>query len=124
MQSYAKDSANRSPYNPFRDTQVNSAGWSKNTLNPQFPKDDSNISPHSTPEEKGARPCRHCGSGKHWDKDCKYARKGEKQARVNMVGTTTEDEQAQEEYDNAYYERFSDKEDIEDSMDFQKPSPL
>ena len=123
-QSYPKDSANRSPYNPFRNARVNSVGWSKNTLNPQFPKDDSNISPRGTPEEKGARPCRHCGSGKHWDKDCKYARKGEKRARVNMVGTTTEDEQAQEEYDNAYYERFSDEEDIEDSMDFQKPSPL
>jgi hypothetical protein len=31
---------------------------------PKFPKDDSNVSKR-TPESIGARPCRHCGSGKH-----------------------------------------------------------
>lgn len=99
--NYSKDNSNRSPYNPFRTAQVNLVGWSKATSNPQFPKDDSNISPRGTPDEKGARPCRHCGSGKHWDRDCKYARKGEKRARVNLVSSTAEDSQADEEYNNA-----------------------
>ena len=121
-QNYSKDSIQRNPYNPFRNARVNLVGWSKATSNPQFPKDDSNVSPRGTPEEKGARPCRHCGSGKHWDRDCKHARKGEKRARVNMVTITAGDDQAQEDYDHAYYERFSDDEDTEDSSDFQKPS--
>ena len=41
-----------------------------------------------------------------------------------MVVTTAEDDRAQENYDDVYYERFSDEEDMEDSMDFQKPSQL
>ena len=41
-----------------------------------------------------------------------------------MVTTAPEDDQAQEEYDNAYYERFSDEEDLEDNPDFSKPSQL
>lgn len=41
-----------------------------------------------------------------------------------MVITTAEDEQAQEDYDNAYYECFSDEEDVNDNADFQKPSQL
>ena len=122
--NYEKNSAQRSPYNPFRNARVNLVGWSKSTSNLQFPKDDSNISPRGTPEEKSARPCRHCGSEKHWDNDCKYARKGEKRARVNMVATTAEDDQAQEEYENVYYERFSDEEDTDDNQGFQKPSQL
>lgn len=88
------------------------------TLNPPFPKDNTNVSPRGTPEEKGAWPFRHCSSGKHWDKDCKHARKGEKHARVNTIATTAEEDQAENEYDNAYYEWFSDEEDIEDNLDF------
>lgn len=111
MQNHSKENSNRSSYNPFRNTRVNLVGWSKATENPPFPKDDSNISTRGTPEEKGARPCRHCGSGKHWDNDCKHARKGEKRARTNAINSTAEDSQAQEKYDDAYYERFSDGED-------------
>ena len=123
--SFSKENpSNRSPYNPFRNVRVHLVGWSKSTSNPQFPKDDSNVSAHGTPEEKGARPCWHCGSGKHWDRDCRHARKGEKCTRVNMVTTAPEDDQAQEEYNNAYYERFSDEEDLEDNPDFSKPSQL
>ncbi|EDR08968.1 uncharacterized protein LACBIDRAFT_296601 [Laccaria bicolor S238N-H82] len=99
----AKENTQQSPYNPFRNVHVNLVGWTKATSNPQFPKDDSNVSLHGMLDEKGARPCRHCGSRKHWDRDCKYTRKGEKRARANMVTTAAEDEQAQEDYDNAYY---------------------
>ena len=53
-QNYSKENSNRSPYNPFRNACVNLVGWSKATENPQFPKDDSNVSPRGTPEEKGA----------------------------------------------------------------------
>ncbi|EDR12628.1 uncharacterized protein LACBIDRAFT_323223 [Laccaria bicolor S238N-H82] len=120
--NYSKDNSQRNPYNPFRNARVNLVGWTKAASNPQFPKDDANVSPRGTPEEKGARPCRHCGSGKHWDKDCRHARKGEKRARVNAVTTTAEEDRAEEEYDNIYYERFSDEEDIEDNPDFPKPS--
>ena len=122
--NYEKNSAQRSPYNPFRNARVNLVGWSKLTSNPQFPKDNSNISPRGTPEERSVRPCRHCGSRKHLDNDCKYARKGEKHARVNMVATTAEDNQAPEEYENVYYKRFSDEEDTDDNQGFQKPSQL
>ncbi|KIM34636.1 hypothetical protein M413DRAFT_37133, partial [Hebeloma cylindrosporum] len=68
----------KNPFNQYQNARVNAVGWSKLTMNPPFPKDDTTISPRGTPEDKGARPCRHCGSGKHWDLDCKYARKGEK----------------------------------------------
>ena len=117
-QGYSKDNSHRSPYNPFRNAHVNLVGWSKATANPQYPKDDANVSPRGTPEEKGTRPCRHCGSSKHWDKDCKHARKWEKRARTNMVATTAEEDKAQEVYNDAYYEQFSDEEDMEDSTDF------
>ena len=50
-QGYLKDC---NPYNPFRNAHVNLVGWSKATANPQYPKDDSNVSPRGTPEEKGA----------------------------------------------------------------------
>ena len=44
-QNYSKDNPPRNLYNPFRSARVNLVGWSKSTSNPQFPKDDSNISP-------------------------------------------------------------------------------
>ena len=39
---------------PYRKAQVNLVGWSKNIGTPQFPKDDSNVSPRRTPESIGA----------------------------------------------------------------------
>lgn len=41
-----------------------------------------------------------------------------------MVATVLEDDQAREEYDNTYYEHFSDEEDLENNPDFLKPSQL
>ncbi|EDR10742.1 uncharacterized protein LACBIDRAFT_324609 [Laccaria bicolor S238N-H82] len=95
---YNKDTQPKSPFNPFRTQRanVNLVGWTRNTSKPQFPKDDSNVSPRGTPEEKGARPCRHCGSPKHWDRDCKYARKGERFARVNSVTLQEDEKEAQD----------------------------
>ena len=44
-QNHSKENSHHSPYNPFRNARVNLVGWSKTTSNPQFPKDDSNVSP-------------------------------------------------------------------------------
>ena len=114
----------RNSYNPFRNTRINLVRWLKSTSNPQFPKDDANVLPRGTPEEKGTRLCRHCRCVKHWDKDCKYARKGEKHASVNTVATAPGDDQVQVDYNNVYYEWFSDNEDVNNDSDFQKPSQL
>ncbi|KAJ6574404.1 hypothetical protein B0H19DRAFT_935317, partial [Mycena capillaripes] len=70
---------------------------------PKFPKDDSNVSKKGSPESKGARPCRHCGSGKHWDNECKHSFKANKFAHANFATATAEDSAAQEEYDELYY---------------------
>ena len=127
---YSKDAQPRSPFNPFRNQRANAnlVGWTQTTSKPQFPKDDLNISPRGTPEEKGARPCRHCGSGKHWDRDCKFARKGERSARVNSVTLQQDEREAQDRYDDLYYETFSDDDILDENLDrleksdFQGPS--
>jgi hypothetical protein len=111
-------------FNQYRKANVNLAGSdSKNPFHsfpkPQFPKDDSNVSRRATPESKNMRPCRHCGSGKHWDPECKYSRRGERQARVNLVEVSDEDLQAQVEYDDVYYGLDSDDERGERGEDFQ-----
>jgi hypothetical protein len=43
------------------------------SIKPTHPRDDSVISKGQTPGQKGARPCRHCGSPNHWDFDCKHS---------------------------------------------------
>jgi hypothetical protein len=57
----------------------------------------------ATPESKGARPCWYCGGGKHWDNGCKHSFKGNKAARVNLMNSSSEDVEAQEEYNDMYY---------------------
>ena len=94
---------NNQRYN-YPTARVNLVGASPNLDPPQYPKDDTNVSVGRTPESKGARPCRHCGSGKHWDRECKHSRKGERQARVNLARLTEDDLRAQDEYDDAYYD--------------------
>ena len=69
------------------------------TSKPAFPKDDSNVSKKHTPESLNKRPCFHCGSGKHWDNECKYARKNTKQARVHFSSIIDEELREQEEYE-------------------------
>lgn len=114
----------RNPYSNFRDQQgtkakVNAVGWSEATKNPPFPKDDANVSKRGTPVSKGGRPCRHCGSGNHWDYECQYARKGERRVRSNHVVQGDADRDAQEEYDELYYGLMSDdEEEKEESVDF------
>lgn len=108
----------RSPYRPNRPSfqsstraRANLVGWSKDIPSPQFPKDDKNVSKSRTPESIGARPCRHCGSGMHWDKECHHAKQGEKRVRSNFATSNDDDIAAQEEYDELYY--ASDAEDFQ-----------
>ena len=98
--------------------------WSKNIGTPSFPKDHSNISPRKTPDSVGVRPCRHWGSGKHWDNECRHSRKGEKLARVNCIQLEDNDLKAQDDYDNLFYELESDSEEGSDQQDFCSPSSV
>jgi hypothetical protein len=104
---------------------VNLVGWSSNLPAPKFPKDDKNVSKRAAPESKGAHPCRHCCSGKHWDNECKHSFKGNHAARANLGSTTSEDVNAQDEYDDLYYGLGSDEETDnladETQQDFQQP---
>jgi hypothetical protein len=98
-------------------------GWSRNLEPPKFPKDDRNVSKKATPESKGARPCRHCGSGKHWDNECKHSFKGNRAARANLASTTNEDHDALEEYNDLYYSLDTDDE-VESGNDSNKDFDL
>ena len=88
---------------------------------PKFPKDDKNVSSRKTPESVNARPCQHCGSGKHWDYECKYSWKGERQARANYASLSDPDVEALNAYDDLYYKLESGDESENDSQDFCDP---
>ncbi|KAJ3751999.1 hypothetical protein EV360DRAFT_89174 [Lentinula raphanica] len=94
----------------FTKARVNLVGSSKNLPPPQYPKDDSIVSKRQTPEEAGGRPCRHCGSHKHWDYECRYSRRGMRKARMNHIECEQEDIEAQQRYDDLYYGLASDDE--------------
>ena len=105
----------------YRRANINLIGWSKNIGTPLFPKDDSNVSPRKTPDSIGVRPCRHCGSGKHWDNECRHSRKGEKLARVNCIQLEDNNFKAQEDYNNLLYELESNSEEGSNQHDFYRP---
>ena len=67
------------------------------------------------------RPCRHCGSGKHWDNECQHLRKGEKLGGVNCIQLEDNNLKAQGDYDNLFYELDSDSEEGNDQQDFHRP---
>ena len=89
-----------------------------------YPKDDSTVSKRKTPDEAGVRPCRHCGSGKHWDNECRYSRKAQRFARANYVELTPQEEEAQEAYEEAYLDLSSEDEQEarKEEQDFGDPS--
>jgi hypothetical protein len=73
-------------------------------------RDDVVTTKGQTPAEKGARPCRHCGSGRHWDNECPHA----KQAKAVHVHFSTAEAdllQALDEYEDARHaEQVSEEE--------------
>ncbi|KAF7306872.1 TY3B-TY3B protein [Mycena indigotica] len=93
---------------------LDASGASRNLPPAPFPKDDANVSKKATPESKGARPCRHCGSGKHWDNECKHAFRGNKTVRAHLAAATEEELDAQEDYDDLYYSLEPAAEDVQD----------
>ncbi len=123
--------SNFQPFNqrndvPERSARVNLVGWSSKLPPPQYPKDDSNVTKKGlTPKQKGARPCRHCGSDLHWDPECKYHKKGMREARTRLANTDMEYLEAQDEYEDLYYgldqtEDLSDSDREEPSSDFSQ----
>ena len=88
----------------FRDPRSHLVGWSSKLGPPKFPKDDSNVSKRPTPESKGARPCRHCGSSKHWDNECKHAKSGTHPAHSCFAAPSIEEANADISYEDLYYE--------------------
>jgi len=100
--------------------RVYSVGAFKGQELPKFPKDNSNVSRQGkTSEEKGAQPCCHCGSRKHWDNECRHSFKGNRATRMNLSRISSEEIEAQSKYDDLYYSLNSDN---ETKQDF--PSPL
>jgi hypothetical protein len=108
-------------HNPWKRANTNFVGFTPTMKKPEFPKDDKNVSPRRTPESIGARPCRHCGSGMHWDNECRHSRQGEWRAWTNFVQLSLSDLQAQEEYDALYYELDSENEGESSVLDFRRP---
>lgn len=99
-------------FNPRFRARTNLIGQTPLLGKPPFPKDDSTVSKGASPEKKGARPCRHCGSAKHWDNECKHAKKGARKVRANFVNPEPEYLQAMEEYEEAYLNASSEEEDF------------
>ncbi|THU80970.1 hypothetical protein K435DRAFT_613322, partial [Dendrothele bispora CBS 962.96] len=88
-------------YHSYRPTaRVNLVGTRSDLPPPSFPRDDSTVSKKTTPRDKGACPCRHCGSDLHWDNECKHLTR--RTARTRLAETRIEDLQAQDEYDDLY----------------------
>jgi len=96
-------------------------GWTLSLEPAKFLKDDKNVSPRKTPESVNARPCRHCGLGKHWDYECKHSRKGERQARANFITLSDPEIEALNAYNDLYYDLESEDESTEDQQDFYEP---
>jgi hypothetical protein len=96
-------------------------GFHKDIGKPLYPRDDKTIAKGKTPEEKGARPCRHCGSPKHWDYECKYARKGAKHVKANFVSPASDYLEAMSAYEEAYYEDSSEDEEVEAEGETESP---
>ena len=104
-----------------RKAHVNMVGWTPSLEPPKFPKDDKNVSSRKTLESVNARPCQHCGSEKHWDYECKYSQKGERQARANYASLSDLDVEALNAYDDLYYKLESGDESENSLQDFCEP---
>jgi hypothetical protein len=86
----------------FRDPRSHLAGWSPKLDPPKHPMDDSNVSTRATPESKGARPCRHCGSNQHWDNECKDSKSTTHPARNYFSAVSSDEDEADRAYQESY----------------------
>ena len=103
---------------------ANLVGYHPSLEKPHWPRDDSVVSKGKTPEDAGARPCRHCSSPKHWDYDCPHARKGAKQVKVNFANPDDSYLEAQEAYDALYYDDSEEElqEDDSNALAYEDPN--
>ena len=53
---------------------------------PQHPKANWIVSKGKTPDQKGARLCKYCGSGNHWDFDCPHSEYQKKKKEFQKSG--------------------------------------
>lgn len=98
---------------PRKDAHAHLTGFHRDLGKPPFPRDDKTIAKGKTPEDKGARPCRHCGSPKHWGNECKYARKGSKKVKANFASPSDGYLEAMSAYEEAYLDDSSEGETLE-----------
>ena len=61
---------------PRHEVNAKLVGLSPSIDKPQFPRADKTVLKGKMPEQLNVQSCRHCGSGQHWDNDCKHAKKG------------------------------------------------
>ena len=103
---------------------ANLVGYHPSLEKPHWPRDDSVVSKGKTPEDAGARPCRHCSSPKHWDYDCPHARKGAKQVKVNFANPDDSYLEAQEAYDALYCDDSEEElqEDENNALAYEDPN--
>jgi len=62
------------------------------------------VSKGKTLGQKGARPCRHCGSLNHWDFDHPFTGKEDRKARTFIASLDTEALEAYLAYENCFAE--------------------
>ncbi len=117
MNSYESRMAKeKRPWIPYNKTaRTNLVGASVGSSLPLFPKDDdTKTRRRKSPTQAGARPCRHCGSGEHWDPECKHHNEGMRKARTRLATTDVEELVAQDEYDELYFD--TEEQDFEESL--------
>ena len=86
--------------------------------NYQYPRNDKIVSQGKTPGQKGARPCRHCGSPNHWDSDHKPLNREDRNSRTFL---STLDDESLEAY-FAYEECYNNDSEIDDNNTNQLPT--
>ena len=89
----------------------------------QFPCNDQIILKGKTPKDKGARPCRHCGSSKHWDFDHPLNGKGDRKAKAFLANLDSEALEAYVAYEKCYLESDSEKDTNPSSPPEEQESP-
>ena len=102
--------------NPLRNLIKKLVGAHKSFAKPQLPKRDDVVSPGKTPEQEGARPCRHCGSGRHWDFDHLFSTNN-KQAKTFLVNLDSEAKDVLVAYENCFYQDSDIAEDEEETLE-------
>ena len=98
---------------PFKSRLYAVSIGSNSLPKPEYPRDDSTVSEGKTPADYGARGCIHCGSTRHWDRDCKHAGDNRRKVRAMFASFNSETLRAEAEYEDCYESRDNDIEEVE-----------